>query len=107
MLLWLAVRSRDTISDATILDLTRWLIATEQRRHDESGNRGEYPNHWLLRTTFTLRHDRWIALGKVLAAFAGTGPCGDAVRDVGRRLSGEILMRSAAEPSRSDPGGAF
>jgi hypothetical protein len=89
-LLALALRSR-AVADATILDLARWLIVQEQRAFDYWGaGVGDFPEHWLFRTSHFMKPEKWIAVGRELAAFDGAGESGEAVRDVGRRLSGEI-----------------
>jgi hypothetical protein len=92
-ILSLAVNSKNMISYDSIIELTDWLIAEEQRVvNDRRGPVGNHLNHWLLRTTsFDTKSEKWIAIGAELAAFKANGPCGDAVRGIGQRLSGEKL----------------
>jgi len=93
-LLSLVVNSKNMISYDTITELIDWLIAEEKRAVGERGKSvGDFPNHWLFRTTFfdTLR-EKWMAIGAELAAFKVTGQCGDAVRAIGQKLAGQTLM---------------
>jgi hypothetical protein len=88
-LLSLAVRSRNAVPDAVIIDLTEWLIAKEQKEFD-GGYRGDNANHWLFRTGhIDMLDEKWLALGAELAAFDATGHCGDAVRAIGDRMAAE------------------
>jgi hypothetical protein len=90
-ILSLAVNSKNMISYDTIIELTDWLVAEEKRALEEGGD-DKYPRHWLFRAAcFDSHYRKWIALGVELAAFKATGPCGDAVRCIGQRLSGEKL----------------
>jgi hypothetical protein len=90
-LLALAVRARGAVPDTTLLDLARWLIVQEQSAFDYWGKPvGDFPNHWLFRTSHFMKPEKWIALGRELAAFDGAGESGEAVRAVGRKLSGEV-----------------
>ncbi len=93
-ILSLAVNSKNMISYDTIIELTDWLIAEEKRAvEDGLGPVGDHPSHWLFRTTFFDKHyEKWVAIGAELAAFKAPGPCGEAVRAIGQRLSGETLM---------------
>jgi hypothetical protein len=92
-LLALAVRARGTVPDATLLDLARWLIVQEQRAFDYWGaGVGDFPKHWLFRTSHFMKPEKWIALGRELAEFEGAGECGDVVREIGKKLSGKILQ---------------
>jgi hypothetical protein len=92
-LLSLAVNSRNMISDRAIMELADWLISQEKRGADTEQGSGNFPNHWLFRITFfDLDREQWMAIGAELAAFDVSGPCGDAVRNVGRKLSGRDLM---------------
>lgn len=93
-LLSLAVNSGNMVSHDTVMKLSDWLIAEEQRAFDEWGKGvGDFPRHWLFRNTFSVTHrEKWIAIGTELASCKITGPCGDAVRDVGQRLSGQTTM---------------
>jgi hypothetical protein len=86
------VNSKTLISYDTIIELTDWLIANEKKLLEEAGQRGDHPNHWLFRTTYFDKHyEKWVAIGAELAAFKAVGPCGDAVRAIGQKLSGEKL----------------
>lgn len=89
-----AADSRNMVSDDTVMKLSDWLIAEEKGAFDEQGERvGDFPRHWLFRTTFFDNHrEKWMAIGAELAACNVTGPCGDAVRSVGQRLSGQTPM---------------
>ena len=93
-ILSLAVNSQKMISYDAIMELAKWLIAEERGAFDDRGKSvGDFPNHWLFRTTFfDLHREQWMAIGAELATSNVTGPCGDAVRDVGRKLSGQDLM---------------
>jgi hypothetical protein len=87
-LLSLAARSGNRVSDATIIALTKWLIAEEQREFD-TGGRGGDPNRWLFRIDhIDMLDKKWIALGAELAAFEGGGQRADAVRAIGQRMVG-------------------
>lgn len=88
-LLSLAAKSK-AISDAIVLELTRWLLNEERRK----GMRGDdFPDHWLLRKTFfTSAARKWIALGSELASFRGKGPRGDAVREIGQLMAGQTRV---------------
>jgi hypothetical protein len=89
-LLSLAVLSRSMISDQSIMQLADWLISEEKREAGTVVSPRNFPNHWLFRTTvFDHEREQWMAIGAELAAFGVAGPCGDAVRDVGRKLSGQ------------------
>lgn len=93
-ILSLAVNSKNMISYDTIIELTKWLIDEEKGAFDDRGGGvGDFPNYWLFRTTFfdSLR-EKWMAIGAELAAFKVTGPCGDAVREIKLRLSGQKPM---------------
>jgi hypothetical protein len=93
-ILSLAVNSKNMISYDTVTELIDWLIAEEKRAFDERGKSvGNFPNHWLFRTTFfdTLR-EKWMAIGAELAAFKVSGLCGDAVRAIGQKVAGQTLM---------------
>ncbi len=88
-LLALAARSRCGPPEPAVIALTEWLLAAEQERAASSSGRDEeFGGHWLLRLSRPLRPDKWIALGRELAAFEAPGPCADAVRAIGRRLAG-------------------
>ena len=88
-LLVLAVRSDRAVADSAILALTQWLLAAEQERAANSTARDEkFGGHWLLRLSPPMRPEKWIALGRELAAFEAAGPCGEAVRAIGRSLAG-------------------
>ena len=93
-ILSLAANSKNMISNDTIIELTDWLIAKEQETFDGQGRTvSDFPNHWHFRTTiWDIQREKWIAIGAELAAFKVTGPCGDAVRAIGQRLSGQTLM---------------
>lgn len=93
-ILSLAVNSQNMISYDAIMELADWLIVEEKRAFDAwRRSVGNFPNHWLFRTTFFDKHrEKWMAIGAELAAFAVTGACGDAVRDVGKRLSAQTPM---------------
>ena len=93
-ILSLAVNSKNMISYDTIIELTEWLSAEKKRAFDDRGRSvGDFPDHWLFRTTFFDRlREKWMAIGTELAAFKVTGPCGDAVREIGLRLSGQKPM---------------
>ena len=92
-ILSLAVNSKNMISYDTIIELTDWLIAGEKRAVDDRlGPVGDHPNHWLFRTTFfDSYYKKWVVIGAELAAFKATGPCGNAVRAIGQKLSEEKL----------------
>ena len=89
-ILSLAANSKNMISLDTIAELANWLIAEEKKAFDEWGKSvGDFPDHWLLRTTFFNKHrGKWMAIGAELAAFKGAGPSCEAVRSVGQMLSG-------------------
>jgi hypothetical protein len=93
-ILLLAVNSKNMVSHDTIMKLTDWLVAEEKRAFDAWGESvGNFPTHWLFRTTyFDMERGKWMAIGSELAASQISGPCGDAVRSVGQRLSGKTLM---------------
>jgi hypothetical protein len=82
------------VSLDTVMKLSDWLIAEEQKAFDQWGESvGKFPHHWLFRTTFfDNNREKWMAIGADLAACNVAGPCGDAVRGVGQRLSGQIPM---------------
>jgi hypothetical protein len=82
------------VSLDTVMKLSDWLIAEEQRAFDQWGESvGKFPHHWLFRTTFfDNNREKWMAIGAELAACNVAGRCGDAVRGVGQRLSGQIPM---------------
>lgn len=90
-ILSLAVNSSNMISGDTIIELTEWLIAEEKRAFDDWGESvGDFPDHWLFRITYFDKHrEKWMAIGAELAAFEANGRCGDAVRAIGQRLSGQ------------------
>lgn len=88
-LLALVARSRRGPAESAVIALTEWLLAAEQERAARSTGRDEkFGGHWLLRLSPPMRPEKWIALGRELAAFEPAGPCGDAVRAIGRRLAG-------------------
>jgi hypothetical protein len=90
-LLSLAVKSR-RIANSAIVTLVAWLVATEQEHAVNSSGRDEkFADHWLLRISRPIHPEKWTALGNELAAFDAAGPCGDAVRGIGRRLAGGML----------------
>ena len=93
-ILSIAVGPRAFVAHDTIMALADWLIAEEKRAFDDWGESvGDFPGHWLFRTTFFSRdREKWMAIGSELAAFQLAGPCGDAVRSVGQRLSGQAQM---------------
>jgi hypothetical protein len=92
-ILSLAADSKNMVSHDTVLKLADWVIAEEKRAFDEQSGSGDFPHHWLFRTTFWDTHrEKWMALGAELAACSITGRCGDAVRGVGQRLSGQTPM---------------
>jgi hypothetical protein len=80
------------VSLDTVMKLSDWLIAEEQRAFEQWGESvGKFPHHWLFRTTFfDKEREKWMAIGAQLAACTIAG--GDAVRGVGQRLSGQIPM---------------
>ena len=90
-ILWLAINPKNMVSQETIMALTDWLMAEEKRAFEERGGSvGDFPTHWLFRTTFfDGDREKWMAIGSELSAYQVAGPCGDAVRDVGLRLSGQ------------------
>jgi hypothetical protein len=89
-ILSLAVNSKNAISDDTITELANWLIAEEKRAANEQSRPGKFPHHWLFRATvFDLDREQWMAIGAKLAAFKGNSAYGDAVRTIGRKLSGQ------------------
>jgi hypothetical protein len=90
-LLSFAVDSK-MVSPDTVMKLSDWVIAEEKRALDERrGSVGDFPRHWLFRTTFFDTHrEKWMAIGAELAAC--NLPVGDAVRNVGQRLSGQTPM---------------
>lgn len=92
-ILSLAVNSRNAISGDTILELANWLVAEEEKAAGAPSSPRKFPHHWLFRATF-FDHDRdqWMAIGAQLAAFKGNSPYGDAVRTIGRKLSGQDLV---------------
>jgi hypothetical protein len=89
-ILSLAINSKNAISGDTIIELANWLIAEEERAASAQSRPGKFPHHWLFRATF-FDHDRqqWMAIGATLAAFKGNSAYGDAVRTIGRKLSGQ------------------
>ncbi len=93
-LLSLAAGAMNDHSPETIMQLTDWLIAEEKRAFDDWGESvGDFPDHWLFRTTyFSGYREKWMAIGAELEGVGVTGPCGDAVRMVGRMLSGQTAM---------------
>jgi hypothetical protein len=93
-ILSIAIRPRASVSQDTIMKLADWLIAEEKNAFDWWGKSvGDFPNHWLFRTTFfSTERTKWMAIGAELAAFRPVGACGDAVRRIGRMLSGETPM---------------
>jgi hypothetical protein len=89
-LLSLAIRSRNAVSDAVIIELTEWLIVTEQQEFDGGSHSGGKANRWLFRTDhIDMLDKKWLALGAELAAFEASGRRGDAVRAIGRRMDDE------------------
>jgi hypothetical protein len=82
------------VSHDTVMKLADWVIAEEKTAFDEGGGRlDDFPRYWLFRTTLWDTHrEKWMALGAELAACKVTGRCGDAVRGIGQRLSGQIPM---------------
>jgi hypothetical protein len=57
------------------------------------GSVGNFPDHWLFRTTFFDRtREKWMAIGSELAAFKGSGAVAEAVRCVGQKLSGQTRV---------------
>lgn len=89
-ILSLAVHSKNAISGDAIIELCDWLIAEEERAATPHSRPGKFPHHWLFRATFfDFDRDQWMAIGAKLAAFDGKGAYGDAVRTVGRKLSGQ------------------
>ena len=101
-LLHLAFKSAMKMEDDDVLRFAEWLVADEARILDaRGGGVGKLPEHWLLRTTFfTLKCEKWIALGRELAR-AGAGHAGSgaatataigpgiaAARAIGERLTG-------------------
>jgi hypothetical protein len=93
-LLSLAADPKNMVSHDTVMKLADWVIAEEKTAFDEGGGRlDDFPRYWLFRTTLWDTHrEKWMAIGAELAACNITGQCGDAVRGVGQRLSGEIPM---------------
>jgi hypothetical protein len=89
-ILSLAVNSKNAISDDTMMELANWLIAEEKRAADKQSRPGKFPHHWLFRVTvLDLDREQWMAIGAKLAAFKGNSTYGDAVRTIGRKLSGQ------------------
>ena len=87
-LLSLAVKAKSTVSEATISELTEWLLAREKQEFDDRGQgTEEFPDHWLFWAMNFMRPEKWMALGTDLAAVEGTGRCAEAVRSIGQRLS--------------------
>jgi len=93
-ILSLAVNSGNMVPHDTIMRLSDWLIAGEERAFGEWGQgTGDFPHHWLFRiTSFDHQREKWMAIGAELAACNVTGPCGDAVRGIGQKLSGQTPM---------------
>jgi hypothetical protein len=101
-LLHLAFKSAMKMDDDDVLSFADWLVADEARILDaRGGGVGKLPEHWLLRTTFfTLKWEKWIALGRELAragarhtgsdaaAATAIGPGIAAARAIGERLTG-------------------
>lgn len=93
-ILSLAADSGNMVPHDTVMKLSDWLIAEEERAFDGwAEGVGNFPHHWLFRASYTDMHrEKWMAIGAELAACNVTGPCGDAVRGIGQRLSGQTPM---------------
>jgi hypothetical protein len=101
-LLHLAFKFSMKMDDGDVLGFVDWLVADEARiLKARGGGVGKLPEHWLLRTTFfTLKCEKWIALGRELAragvgntglgatTATATGPGITAARAIGERLGG-------------------
>jgi hypothetical protein len=111
-LLHLAFKSNMKMDDADVLRFADWLVAEEVRiLRARGGGVGKLPEHWLLRTTFfTLKCEKWAALGRELAR-AGVEHTGSgatpataiglgiaAAHAIGNRLAGEAEMAMPAVP---------
>jgi hypothetical protein len=120
-ILALGARSQEPALEAPLIELAQWLIVEEKRLEEirlehnrlfgEPGSAerarnlpglflpeqvfGGSPDHWLCVATNPLHPEKWIALGAQLAQSTRVGRSGDAVRAIGRRLSGEILATEA------------
>ena len=89
-ILSLAVNSKNAISDDTIMELAKLANRRGKRATNEPSRPGNFPHHWLFRATvFDLDREQCMAIGAKLAAFKGNNTYGDAVRTIGRKLSGQ------------------
>lgn len=69
-LLWLALRLKSPVSDPAIVDLCKWIAASEAVLNPRrSTDYGLPPGRWLLSTTyFNLNHAKWRAIAAGLAS---------------------------------------